>query len=202
MCMSSAPQDNSAALARQQEEERQRRVREGTAKIDEAFAGFTPEYYEGVSKAHDGFYMPQLDRQYKAARDKLTYSLADSGGLDSTAGGKRYGDLTADYGMQRQNIADRGIAAQQDLRGSVEQNRGELVRQLETGSSIESVAGRAASDAKLKSAPQPYSPLGDLFAQWTGTAANNVALQREGYQGMRMPGAAVSSGKSSVKTIN
>jgi hypothetical protein len=85
MCFGKPPEDNSAQIARQQEDERRARVSQGTAKVDEAFSRFDQPYYEGVGKAYQDYYAPQLDRQYQKARDQLTYSLADSGGLASTA---------------------------------------------------------------------------------------------------------------------
>jgi hypothetical protein len=186
MCFGKPPEDNSAQIARQQEDERRARVSQGTAKVDEAFSRFDQPYYEGVGKAYQDYYAPQLDRQYQKARDQLTYSLADSGGMDSTAAGARFGDLTAEYGVQKQQVADRAIGAQQDLRGNVEQNRSELVRQLETGSGVESTAQTALARAGSLSAPPQFSPLGDLFQQFTGNLRNSVALQNVGYQGLPM----------------
>lgn len=204
MCMGGAPEDRSAEIARQQEAERQQRVKAGTVKIDEAFSGFNDDYFSGVGKAYSDYYAPQLDRQYQAARDRTTYALADSGGLDSTAAGSKFGNLTADYGVQRQQIEDRAIGAQQDLRGQVEQNRSELIRQLETGSGVESTAQTALARAQSLSAPQTFSPLGDLFAQYTGNVRNNVALQGAGYTGSPLlPSIGKrSSGSKSVKTVN
>jgi hypothetical protein len=207
MCLGGPPKDNSADIARQQEEERRARVSQGTAKIDEAFGRFDQPYYEGVGKAYQDYYAPQLDRQYQAARDKTTYALADAGALDSTAAGKRFGDLTAEYGIQKQQVADRAIGAQQDLRGNVEQNRSELVRQLETGSGVESTAATALARAGSLSAPPQFSPLGDLFQQFTGNLRNSVALQGAGYPGLPITqgrgagGNAGNAGSSSVKTI-
>lgn len=181
-------------------------MREGSAKIDSAFSKFDDPYYEGVGKAYQDYYNPQLDRQYQTARDQVTYGLANSGGLDSSAGAKKFGDLTADYGIQKQQIADRAIGAQQDLKGNVERNRSELVQQLETGSGVESTGATALARAGSLSAPAQFSPLGDLFAQYTGNVAQSVALQKGGFAGYGftkdLAGRGASSGASSQKTIN
>jgi hypothetical protein len=201
MCFGSTPTDNSAELARQQEDARQTRIKDGSAKIDQAFKGFDTPYYEGVGKAYTDYYTPQLDRQYQTARDKVTYNLADSGGLDSTAAGKKFGDLTADYGIQKQQIADKAIGASQDLRGNVERNRSELVQQLETGSGVESTGATAVARANSLSAPEQFSPLGDLFGQYTGNVVASRALQGAGYAGTPF-GKARATGAGSQVTVN
>ena len=201
MCLS-APKDNSAEIARQQENERQSRITTGTAKVNDAFGGFNDDYYAGIGKSYLDYYNPQLDRQYNRAREQLTYSLADSGNLDSSAAARKFGDLTADYGVQKQTIANQAESEKQAFKGNVEQNRSDLLGQLESGAGVDTTATSALARASSLTRPAQYSPLGDLFAQYTGAARTNAALQGAGYPGaggIRTQQPSVST--STVKTI-
>jgi len=202
MCMS-APKDNSAEIARQQEDERQARITAGTAKVNDAFGGFNDDYYAGIGKSYLDYYNPQLDRQYNRAREALTYQLADSGNLDSSAAARKFGDLTSDYGVQKQTIANQAEGEKQGLRGQVEDNRGDLIRQLETGAGVDTTAASAMARANSLSKPAAYSPLGDLFSQYTGALRTNAAMQGAGYPGIGgIPRRQVpQTSSSSVKTI-
>ncbi len=171
---------------RQQERERQQNVLRGTGKIDAAFSGFGPETYDQRAKDYTAFYMPQVEEQGKEASDQLTYSLARGGNLDSSTGAKQAGDLTQKINNARAGVSEGAFGAAQQARQDVEGNRSDLIRMLEGGGNMANVANTATARAMSLSQPPPYSPLTDLFANFTGQLANSRALQAEGYPGWSM----------------
>lgn len=203
MCLGGAPQDNSADIARSQAAEREARVREGTGRINDTFSKFDDSYYSGLGKSYLDFYRPELDRQYGDAQKQLTYRFADSGNLDSGAANQKFADLAQNYALQTNQLGDRALNTQQQGRADVEKNRSDLISQLESGSGVESTASSALARAGSMSAPPQYSPLGDVFSQFTGAMANSRALQGQGYAGLPIGGGlpTLNGGKSSVKTV-
>lgn len=189
----SPPQDNSAAIARQQEQERQGRIQQGKGKIDEAFGVFDPAYYDKFKQTYTDYYNPQVDRQYGEARRGLHYNLARSGIEDGTAGQKAFGDLIYDYGNQRQAIAGNALEATNKIRSDVESNKTELYNQnisaADPSLSAISAVGRAGS---LQS-PQAFNPLGDLFSGAVNAGTAYMAGSSKGlpaaYRGAFAPSA-------------
>jgi hypothetical protein len=192
------PEDNSAEFARQKEAERQGRISAGTEQINKNFGTFDDNYYGGIRKAHSDFYMPLVDEQYKDARRGLTYKLANTGNLTSSAGATNLANLFRDYNRQRAQIGDQSLGAERDLRNNVEQNRSELLTQLNATADPEAAAASATARAKSLAMPPVFSPLGDLFQQYTGNLANSVALQNAGYKGM---GFKLPNSSSSVRNV-
>ena len=202
MCMGGRPKDNSAEIAREQAEKNEMRIREGTGRVDQAFSGFDDNYYSGLGKSYLDYYQPDLERQYADAQKKNTFRFANSGNLDSGASNESFGDLAEHYTQQRAQLADRSLSEQQNARGQVAQNRADLISQLESGSGVESTAQSALARASSLSQPPEYSPLGDMFSQFTGALANSAAMQSKGYQGI--PGTKNlfnTRGTTSVRTV-
>lgn len=181
MCF--APKDNTANIMRAQEAERQQNVLRGTGKINAAFSGFDDDFYKQREKDYSDFYMPQVDQQAKDAGKQLTYSLARTGNLDSSTGNEKAAKLAQTTADARGSVAEGAFGASQQARSDVEGNRSDLVRMLEGGSNLANVANTASAQAQALTRPQPYSPLTDLFANFTGQLANSSQLQAAGYPG-------------------
>lgn len=181
MCF--APKDNTASIMRAQEQERQQNVLRGTGKVDAAFSGFNDDFYKQRETDYTDFYMPQVEQQGRDAGDQLTYSLARGGNLDSSTGAKQAANLTGKINEARGSVAEGAFGASAAARGDVENNRSDLIRMLEGGGNIANAANTAQSRAMQMTRPPPYSPLTDLFSNFTGQLANSVALQGQGYPG-------------------
>lgn len=178
------PKDKSADEARRMEEERQARIREGTAKVDDLFAQFNDGFYDNIRQSAQDHYNPLVDEQYGRAREAQTYQLANRGNLQSSAAASRFADLFKDYGLGRQQVVDRGFDLSQQHRAGVEDNRAALLGQLHGGASLDTVANMASTRAAMMNHAPTFSPLGDLFSQYTGAAAQSVNAERMGYPGM------------------
>lgn len=146
--------------------------------------GFGDEFYGGIEKAYQDYYMPQLEEQYGSAKTDLKSILSGQRILSSSAGQRRFSDLMKDYEEGRQQIAGRGKAQAQQARGRMEDIRSDLIGQLEGGMGIGSVTDIARAKAASLGAQPAYEPLADMFQTGTGVLASAAAAERAGRQGM------------------
>jgi hypothetical protein len=180
------PQDTTAQDAAAIEANRQHAITENTGKVNSEFAGFDDNYYKGLGDNYRQYYTPQLDRQQKRARDSLTFNLGRSGNLDSSTGAKDFGDLQGTYDAGRANIGSGALEYEQGQRSTIEGARANLLNSVNSAADPTAAANLAGVAAQIASRPPAYSPLGDLFSQYTSQAANNQALQGQGYAGNPM----------------
>lgn len=171
----SMPKDNSAEIAKQQEAEKQARITNGKAKIDESYAGFNDDFYSSAAESYKSAYMPEIDRQYKAAVDSLTKQLATQGLLTSGEGGRQMGELSRSYEEAKAKYAQNALDYGNSIKTNVAQDRATLISQLEGGGSAENAASQAANMAAARARPGNFSPLGQLFAS-AGAQAGNAAI--------------------------
>lgn len=196
------PQDQSAAIARQQAQEREARIGEGKQKIDEAFSIFDPAYFDRFKNDYLSYYNPQVDEQFDDARKNLRYGLFRSGMQDSTPGQQKFGDLIEDYGNRRREVASKALEATNAIRSSVESNKGDLYQQNVAASDPSLASISATGRAGALSTPPAFSPLANLFAGGINAGASymagrNKALPR-GYENAFSP----KSGGSSSYVVN
>ncbi len=187
---------------RRQEAERQARIQAGMGRINDTFGQFNDGYYQGVEKAYLDYYNPQLEDKFKNANRQVRLGLASTGNLNSTAGARTIADLIREYTTQRGQVSSGATGAANETRSNVERNRGELVNQLNAGAGIDTVANSAAERARSLSTPPAYSPLGDIFAQFTGNVLNGINARRAGYGAPTGGGTSTySNPSSSVRTV-
>lgn len=188
MCVFSAPKppkDNSAEIARQREEERQQRIREGREKIDAAFSRYDDPYFEGVQRDYQNFYLPQVDDQYRRTREKLVLGQARTGNLNSGAGARKIGDLTESYQKQRASYANQALDLAHQYRQGILDTKDELYSQNRSAADPASIAVDAASRAGALATPPSASPIGAVFNDFLNSAALGVAAERKGFPGFQ-----------------
>lgn len=174
MCGSGGrPVDNSAEIARQQEAERQARIKEGQAKIDEQFVGFNDDFYNNYQTTYNDYYYPQLDDQYSDARKRLTLQLAKTGNLTSSAGANQMGDLQEFYNNQRTNVTNQGLNSLNELRANIDSTKSQLYNDNRSAADPGSAAAAAASAAANLQPGRPDSPLANMFASFFQNAGNS-----------------------------
>ncbi len=181
MCIFSAPKDNSAQIAREQEEQRRARITEGTASIDSAFAGFDDSFFGGIEQSALDFFNPQIDRQFDRTRETLIKNLARQGNLNASTGARQLADLDTAGQEQRVTFADKARGFATSSRADVENNRANLLRQLQASADPSAAAATAAAQAQLLSAPPTFSPIGDLFTQFGRNAEVQIENARRGF---------------------
>lgn len=206
MCLSpDVPKDNSAAIARKEEKQRQERIREGKGKIDKAFAVFDPKYFDQFKNDYLGYYNPQIDEKYTDARQDLRYNLARAGTQDSTPGQKAFGDLLEGYTDRRREVASNALEATNKIRGQVEQNKSDLYAQNQASADPSLAAIQAVGRAGSLQTPPSFSPVGDIFAGLTNAGASYLSGSNrglpQGYAPFFAPGASLPSGVGSGRVV-
>jgi hypothetical protein len=202
MCLPKKPKDNSAEIARREEEQRQARIGEGRANIDQEFGQFNDDFYSGYQDDYLSYYNPQAQDQYKTSREKLMLSLAESGNINAGAGAEALGKLDKSYETSRGDIASQAADAANQRRNEIEGVRSELYSQNRAAADPSSAAAQAAArSGGLIDAPA-YSPIGDLFGQLlTQYAVNRAGGQRR--EETRTPAPLFSpGGSSSARVVN
>lgn len=182
MCFSQKmPQDNSAAEARQQEQERQDRIRAGQGQIDAAFAQYDEPFYSTASQNYLDYYNPQLDDQYDKARRDVAFGLARSGLSESTAAADKYAELDKAKGTAAQQIAGGASDYAQGLRNKVESSKSSLYDLNTSAADPTAISSRLSAATQDLSAPTTFSPLGEVFASFLNQGANALNFAGRGY---------------------
>lgn len=173
MCPPKPKPDNSAAVARQEEENRQRDIRLGADRINATFdETFNPDFYEQIVTDTIGANLPGLERQYTTANRKLQSSLAARGILESSAGARALADLLRTNEDTRTNIANSAQDTANDFRGNVENTRQNLLSQNLVAADPSAAASTSVAAASALRPKLPTIGIGDVFAGALDTAGN------------------------------
>jgi len=167
-----------AAAARADEYARQEAVRAGTSRINDIFGQFGDDFFDQRKQAYVDYAQPQLQQQYNDAQRELTYALARGGLLDSSVRGAKMAELQQRNDLLAQQIGDQALAAANQDRNAVEDSRANLIATLNATGDATGVANQALTRASVLSKPQAYSPLTNLFADFTSALGTQGALER------------------------
>jgi hypothetical protein len=181
MCFGGGGGDGGAAQARADEEARQARIKEGVGRIDKEFSKFNEDYFNQRKNAYTNFALPQVGEQYKQNQDQLAFSLARSGLGQSSESARQGGVLQRDNAMARQQVAEGATSEAQKARQSVEDQRYNLVNQLQASSDPQMAANNALRQAGVLSMQSGFNPVANLFQNTTGMLA--AANQAGAYSG-------------------
>lgn len=140
--------------------------------------GFNDEFYNGRQQAYLDYANPQLQDQYSNAQKQLTYALARSGNLDSSARGEKSGELQKLYDLNAQKVADDALNYKTQAKTSVEDARASLISQLNATGDAEGAASAALARSQALSASPSYSPLSQVFQQFTYGLGQQAAAER------------------------
>jgi hypothetical protein len=173
---------NEAALARADEQARQKRVREGTTQINKTFDDqFTNGFYDARKKAFLDYANPQLEDQYSGAQRELAYALDRAGLLDSSARGTKAAELQKKYDLTKQQVGDQALSYVNQSKASVEDARSNLIAMLNATGDAQGAANSAITRASALTQPAAFSPLTNLFADFTSTLGTQAALEKANY---------------------
>jgi hypothetical protein len=147
-----------------QEQQRQQAINQGTSQINNAFAGFTPDFYSNYAKSYTDFAQPQLEQQYEGARNQIGFNLANRNLLNSGTSQKQWSDLATAMGQAQQNVVDTGQQQAQQLQRQVESAKSSEIGTLYQSADPAGAAASATSTAASFAAPPTFAPLANSFA--------------------------------------
>ncbi|MDK4729336.1 hypothetical protein [Rhizobium phaseoli] len=186
---------NEAKQARKDEQERQARIRDGTSKVNSIFDGqFNDNYFNKQRDSYINYANPQLEDQYGNAQKELTFALARAGQLDSSARADKEGELQKLYDLNKQKVADDALAYSTKAKTSVEDARSNLISTLNATGDAEGAANSAIARASALSEPAAYSPLTQLFSDFTSALGTQAALEKANYYSGGQTGSRYSTG--------
>lgn len=175
---------NEAALAREEEQARQQRIREGTAKIGATFDGqFDEGFFAKRQQGYIDYAMPQVDEQKAKASKELLFSMDRAGQTEGSARADLSGELQKRYELQNQKVRDDALNYGTQARTQVEGARTDLIGMLNATGDADGAARSAIARSAALSQPGTYSPLSNLFADFTGALNTQAAAERAHYYG-------------------
>lgn len=179
-------QAQEAARARAAEEARAAAIREGTASIDEEFEGFNDDFYDQRDQTYMDYYQPQLNEQYEDALARLTYSLARAGTTNSSIAGDALADLATRRDRELAALNAARDADVTNLRGRVQNEKSNLLAQLNATGDAEAAANAATTSSRQLFSDTPtLVPLDGLFS----TIGNSIGAYQTGVtNGARLSG--------------
>ena len=144
--------------------------------------GFDDAFYNKYKQSVLDYYMPQVDDQYKKAKDQATYGLARSGNLQSSAAATLTADLSKQNDINAAGVRNQADTAAGDLRSQVSSEEQKAISQLYATEDPEIAAQQSLASVRDISLKQPdLSPLSALFNVATIGGANIF----KGYQGQQ-----------------
>jgi hypothetical protein len=157
-------QPDYAGQAAAQEEARQAKIRQGTTSINQAFSGYTPEFYQQRQQAYVDYAMPQLADQYNTAKNQVGFNLANRSLLGSSAGQSQWSDLSKTMSQAKQNISDSGRAQAQQLEKDVNAAKDTQLSNLYQSADPASAAAGATATAASFSQPSTFQAISNQFS--------------------------------------
>ena len=168
-----------AQQATDAEAARQAAIKSGTDQVNSTFdSQFTPDYYQKLADNYTGYAEPQLNDQFGDATRQLTYALDRSGNLNSSTRGYQESQLQKLYNQNDQSIKDQAVAYEGQAKSNVETARENLINTLNATGDAQGAANSAVSQSSALSTPAAYSPLTNLFADFTSNLGTAAAAAR------------------------
>lgn len=140
--------------------------------------GFDDDFYAGRRQAYLDYATPQLDEQHQKALRELTFSLDRSGLGNSSVRGQKLGELQTAYDTGRRAVSDTALNYENSARNSVESARSNLIGMLNATSDTQGAVNSALNQATILSAPEGYSPLGQMFGTFLSALGQQATNER------------------------
>lgn len=139
-------------------------VQQGEAQVNDAFAQFTPDYFNTAQQDYVNAYEPQLDYQYNLASPSLNAALYDRGILESTPGAQAKSQLQTTYNNAQTDIANQGVDFANSLKSNVANTKSNLLGEVASSADPLTMASSAQGAASAVTAPTALPTLGNVFA--------------------------------------
>lgn len=144
----------------------------------EEHQGFDDDFFGGIRQGYIDFARPELDRQFNEASKQNTFNLARAGTLDSSIRSDTTGKLQEARDKSLADLFDKANEYEANARNKIEDARADLISQLQVTGDATGAANAALARAGALATPPAYSPLEQLFTDFTSTLATQAALER------------------------
>lgn len=132
----------------------------------EQSGGFDDKFYDQRKQDYENFALPTLSDQYNNTLAQTTYNLAGRGLLHSGAADFLDKSLNREMNTQKNNIANVALAQSQQLRSNVNQQKNQLIAQLQASADPSTAGQQALGAASQFSAPSAFQPIGQMLGDW------------------------------------
>jgi hypothetical protein len=167
------------AAARSEEQARQQGIRDGTTRISDMFdTQFNDDFFQGRAKSYEDYALPQVQDQFGDAKKQLVYALTRRGALDSTSRASQEADLEKRRAIQETSVKDQALNYANTAKANVEGARSDLVNTLNATGDVDAAVNSATTRAQVLSAVPAYSPVSQLFGDFTAGLGKQAAAER------------------------
>lgn len=171
--------DNGAGDARAQEARRENAIADAQGNIQNVFSSnFNDDFFNKRKQAYLDFAKPQLNDQYADARKQLIFSLDRSGTLNSTARTTQEANLAKLYGQNQRTVSDAALGYENSSRNNVADAESNLLGGVAQTGNVGASINAANTQAAALSQPDTYSPLGQMFSDFTSGLKTQAALEQ------------------------
>lgn len=174
--------DDGVEYQREQETQRQNRIRDGMARIDGLFnsPGYSDEFFNHRARAYQDFALPQVQSQYADQQKALTFALARGGNIQSSLANDKNAELDKDFTLQKQAVIDTGRDYANQGRADLASQKASAVSLLQATADPDAAYNVAQQSASQLSAMPAFTPLNNVVknvASGLGTYLMNQQTQ-------------------------
>lgn len=149
-----------------QQKQQQQLTDQAVSKINSAFQGFNPQFYQNVGQAYQNYALPQLGQQYQQTQNQLGFRLANQGLGHSSQATDLYNKLGQAKTQATQQVAQNALQQEQQLQQQVSQEKAQLIGQAQTATNPNAIGQAAIANAAGFAVPSSFQPIGNLFNQF------------------------------------
>ena len=158
--------NNAATQLRGQQQQQQAYTNSAVNQINQAFSGYTPQFYNNYGQNYMNWALPQLGQQYQQTSQQLGGKLANQGLTNSSAAQNQWNQLQNTNSLNQQGIASTAQQMQNQLQQQVGQEQAGLIGQAQQSTNPMQVAQGATAAAAGFGTPSAFQPLGNLFGNF------------------------------------
>ena len=157
---------NAGSQIASQQAQQQALTNQAVGNINQAFSGFTPQWFNQASNAYSNWAVPQLQQQFQQNQNGLNFQLANQGLLGSSQQQTGQNALQTNQNQAQQQIGQQALAQQQGLQQQVAQQKANLIGQAQTSTNPTATGQQALTTASQFAIPSSFQPLGNLFSNF------------------------------------
>lgn len=195
-----------ARRARAEEQARQERIREGTAKTRNDFAHtFDKKYYDDLVQKVKNFYTPEATKQFEAARLAMESGLMRAGLFDSYAAAKKEKEATTAQLDAATAVEQRALGMKNQRVQDVEFAQNNVLNQLNATGDAGAAFANASSAIKANYDAPALPMLGQVVTDLSAGLATQADMERNNQNRYnvfgRIPGWGGGGGSRYTRTV-